>query len=272
MSPNPHIIEIDRLNQPGVDMFSHLTEAQLRNRLEPEKGIFIAESPKVINVALDEGYEPLAILTDHHQLQGQAAPIIERCGAIPVYTGPSKLLQQLTGFELTRGILCAMRRPLPYSVDDVCNGKRRIAVLDGVVNATNTGAIFRAAAALGIEGILLSNTCSDPLNRRSVRVSMGTVFQIPWSYLHGTPSEWMTTLHEQGFACAAMALSDKSVCIDDPALQHEERLAILLGSEGDGLPLNVIEQSDYVVRIPMQHGVDSLNVAGAAAVAFWVLR
>lgn len=272
MTPTPHIIEIERLDEPGVEMFSRLTEAQLRNRLEPEKGIFIAESPKVIYVALDEGYEPVALLTERHQLEGQAAPIIERCGDMPVYTGASELLQQLTGFELTRGILCAMRRPQPKGLEEVCNGRRRIVVLDGVVNATNTGAIFRAAAALGMEALLLTTTCSDPLNRRCVRVSMGTVFQIPWTYLPGTPSEWMPLLHQQGFACASMALSDNSVNIDHPALQQEEKLAILLGSEGDGLPSKIIEQSDYVVRIPMQHGVDSLNVAAAAAVAFWQLR
>lgn len=268
----PNIIDFDHLDTPGIEIFARLTEAQLRNQLEPEKGIFIAESPKVIAVALDEGYEPVALLTERRLVETQAEPIIDRIGDTPIFTGPTHLLKQLTGYELTRGVLCAMRRPKPRNVEDVCKGARRIAVLDGVVNATNTGAIFRAAAALGIDAILLTSTCSDPLNRRSVRVSMGTVFQIPWTFLAGAPDEWMGELRRQGFTCAAMALTDRSVSIDHPALASEPRLALLLGSEGDGLPLQVIEECDYVVRIPMQRGVDSLNVAAAAAVAFWQLR
>lgn len=270
------IIEINNINSPEVAMFSHLTEAQLRNKLDPAQGIFIAESPKVINVALDAGMEPVALLTSHKNLDGQARPIIARCGEIPIYTGDDALLTSITGFELTRGILCAMRRPTPLSVEQVCEGKRRIVIIDSVVNATNTGAIFRAAAALGMDGILLTRTCCDPLNRRSVRVSMGTVFQIPWTYLGETCHDWpqpsMEQLHQLGYKTAAMALSDNSISIDDPRLRSTDRLAIIMGNEGDGLSKEALATCDYIVKIPMQNGVDSLNVAGAAAVAFWELR
>lgn len=267
-----HIIEVSDIGHEGLDMFCRLTEAQLRNRLEPEKGIFIAESPKVIATALDAGYEPLAILTERRHVEGQARMLIERCGDIPVYAGSGDFLRNITGYELTRGVLCAMRRPRPRSVEEVCRGARRIVVLDNVVNATNTGAIFRAAAALGIDALLLSATCSDPLNRRSVRVSMGTVFQLPWTYIGGWPSQGIADLHALGFKVAAMALTDRSVAIDDERLMGEERLAIVMGTEGDGLPMDVLDLCDYVVRIPMSRGVDSLNVAAAAAVAFWQLR
>ena len=257
-------------------IFSHLTEAQLRNKLDPAQGIFIAESPKVINVGLDAGMEPVALLTSHKNLDGQARPIIARCGEIPIYTGDDALLTSITGFELTRGILCAMRRPTPLSVKQVCEGKRRIVIIDNVVNATNTGAIFRAAAALGMDGILLTRTCCDPLNRRSVRVSMGTVFQIPWTYLGETCHDWpqpsMEQLHQLGYKTAAMALSDNSISIDDPRLRSTDRLAIIMGNEGDGLSKEALAACDYIVKIPMQNGVDSLNVAGAAAVAFWELQ
>lgn len=269
-------IEITDLNDPRVEMFTHLTEAQLRNKLDPEQGIFIAESPKVINVALDAGMEPVALLTSHKNLDGQAQPIVARCGDIPIYTGDDALLTGITGFELTRGILCAMRRAKPLSVPEVCEGKHRIVIIDSVVNATNTGAIFRAAAALGMDGILLTRTCCDPLNRRSVRVSMGTVFQIPWTYLGETCHDWpqpsMEQLHQLGYKTAAMALSDNSICIDDPRLRSTDRLAIIMGNEGDGLSNEALEACDYIVKIPMQNGVDSLNVAGAAAVAFWEMR
>lgn len=270
------IIEIHSLDTPEVAMFSRLTEAQLRNRLEPDKGIFIAESPKVINSALDAGCEPVAILTEHKHISGQASQIIGRCPDIPVYTGEDELLKQLTGYELTRGVLCAMRRPRPKSVEEICRNGRRIVVADNVVNSTNTGAIFRAAAALGIDAILLTPTCCDPLNRRSVRVSMGTVFQIPWTYIGSSFSDWpekgMNQLHQMGFKTMAMALNDRAIFIDDPRLKEEERLAIIMGTEGDGLQHKTIDLCDYNVMIPMQNGVDSLNVAAAAAVAFWELR
>ena len=270
------VVEIQTLNHPGVEAYAHLTEAQLRNRLEPHKGLFIAESPKVIKVALDEGCEPVSMLMERKHVEGQAAELIARCPDIPVYTGPSELLTSLTGYELTRGVLCAMRRPAPRSVQEVCRNARRVVVIDNVVNATNTGAIFRAAAALGMDAILLTPTCCDPLNRRSVRVSMGTLFQIPWAYIGNAPADWpvrgLAELNQLGFKTAAMALSDDSVSVDDPRLMAEDRLAIVLGTEGDGLTHQTISGCDYVVRIPMQHGVDSLNVAAASAVAFWQLR
>lgn len=267
-----NIIHITDLHRAELDIFCRLTEAQLRNRLEEEKGIFIAESPKVIGTALEAGYEPVAMLTEQRHVEGQARDLIARCGDIPVYAGEGSFLRQLTGYELTRGVLCAMRRPRRSSVEEVCRAARRIVVLDNVVNATNTGAIFRAAAALGIDAALLSTTCSDPLNRRSVRVSMGTVFQLPWTYIAPWPAEGIERLHAMGFAVAAMALSDQSVAIDDRRLAGEERLAIVMGTEGDGLTEQVLQRCDYVVRIPMARGVDSLNVAAAAAVAFWQLR
>ena len=262
------IIEITSLQQPGVEVFSTLTEAQLRNRLEPRKGIFIAESPKVIKVALDEGYEPLALLCERRHIDGDAKAIIEQCGDIPVYTGERDLLASLTGYLLTRGVLCAFRRPMTKSVAEICAGANRIVVIDGVVDTTNIGAIFRSAAALGIDAVLLTRNSCDPLNRRAVRVSMGSVFLVPWTWLDAP----LPSLHELGFKTAAMALTDNSVSIDDPQLMSEPRLAIVMGTEGDGLPKETIADSDYVVRIPMHHRVDSLNVAAAAAVAFWQLR
>ena len=262
------IIEINSLSHPGVEVFSTLTEAQLRNRLEPQKGIFIAESPKVIHVALNAGYEPLALLCERKHIEGDAASLIERCGDIPIYTGERELLASLTGYTLTRGVLCAMRRPIPKTVEEVCQGAKRIAVIDGVVDTTNIGAIFRSAAALGIDAVLLTPSSCDPLNRRAVRVSMGSVFLLPWTWLEAP----ISSLRTLGFRTAAMALSDNSVPIDHPSLKDEPRLAIVLGTEGDGLSTQVIEESDYVVRIPMWHEVDSLNVAAASAVAFWELR
>ena len=262
------VIEISSLTHPGVEVFSTLTEAQLRNRIEPDKGLFIAESPKVIKVALDVGYEPLALLCEHKHIYGDAAEIIERCGDIPVYTSDRDLLAELTGYVLTRGVLCAMRRPAPRSMEEVCRGARRIVVIDGVVDTTNIGAIFRSAAALGMDAVLLTRNSCDPLNRRAVRVSMGTVFLVPWTWMDGPPG----VLGELGFRTAAMALTDNSISIDNPVLKAESRLAIMMGTEGDGLSHEAIAGADYVVRIPMSHGVDSLNVAAAAAVAFWQLR
>ena len=262
------LIEISSLTHPGAEVFSTLTEAQLRNRLEPDKGIFIAESPKVIKVALDAGYEPLALLCERKHIEGDAAGIIARCGDIPVYTSSRELLAELTGYVLTRGVLCAMRRPMPRSVEEVCRGARRVVVIDGVVDTTNIGAIFRSAAALGIDAVLLTRNSCDPLNRRAVRVSMGSVFLVPWTWLDGS----IRSLGALGFRTVAMALTDNSVSIDDPVLAAEPRLAIVMGTEGDGLPHETIAEADYVVRIPMSHDVDSLNVAAAAAVAFWQLR
>ena len=260
-------IEISSLTEPGVELFSTLTEAQLRNRLEPEKGILIAESPKVIDVALHAGYEPLALLCEQRHIEGDAAGIISRCGDIPVYTGSRELLAQLTGYTLTRGVLCAMRRKPALSVEDVCQGARRVVVIDGVVDTTNIGAIFRASAALGIDGVLLTRNSCDPLNRRAIRVSMGSVFLMPWTWLDQPAG----SLRSLGFKTMAMALTDKSIALDDERLKNEPRLAIIMGTEGDGLPQEHIGDADYVVRIPMSHGVDSLNVAAAAAVAFWEL-
>lgn len=262
------IVRIESLDHPGVAVYSTLTEAQLRNRLEPGQGIFIAESPKVIRVALQSGYEPLSLLCEEKHLQGDAADIIARCPELPVYTGPRELLARLTGYTLTRGVLCAMRRPQPRSVAEVCRDARRVVVIDGVVDTTNIGAIFRSAAALGIGGVLLTPTSCDPLNRRAVRVSMGTVFRIPWTWLD-TP---IGQLRDLGFRTVAMALTDRSVPLGHPALAAEPRLAIIMGTEGDGLAHETIADADYVVRIPMAYGVDSLNVAAAAAVAFWELR
>lgn len=270
------IFEITTLDAPQLDLFSRLTEAQLRNRLEPQKGIFIAESPKVIGTALDNGYEPIAFLMERRHITGDAAPLLERCGNIPIYTGESALLESLTGFRLSRGVLCAMRRkPLP-SVEMVLQGASRVAVLEGVVDSTNVGAIFRSAAALGVDAVLVSPTCCDPLNRRAVRVSMGTVLQVPWTQVGTEGTDWtiegLPLLRRLGFATAAMALSDNSISLDDPRLPQQERLAILLGAEGDGLRASTVAACDFTVRIPMFHGVDSLNVAAASAVAFWELR
>lgn len=262
------IIEITSLTHPGVELFATLTEAQLRNRIEPDKGVFIAESPKVIRVALDAGYKPVALMCESKHITGDAADIVSRCNDIPIYTGSRDLLTQLTGYTLTRGVLCAMQRPAPRNIAEICADAHRIVVIDGVVDTTNIGAIFRSAAALGIDAVLLTPTSCDPLNRRAVRVSMGSVFLVPWTWLNAP----ITSLNELGFRTAAMALTDKSVSIDYPALHQEPRLAIIMGTEGDGLTENVIAEADYTVRIPMAHGVDSLNVAAAAAVAFWELR
>ena len=262
------IIEITSLTHEGVEVFATLTEAQLRNRIEPDKGVFIAESPKVIRVALDAGYEPLALLCEAKHITGDAADIVARCGDIPIYTGERELLASLTGYTLTRDVLCAMRRPAPRSVADVCRDARRIVVIDGVVDTTNIGAIFRSAAALNIDAVLLTPTSCDPLNRRAVRVSMGSVFLVPWTWMEGP----IQNLNKLGYKTVAMALSDNSVSIDDETLNNEPRLAIVMGTEGDGLADHVIAEADYVARIPMAHGVDSLNVAAAAAVAFWQLR
>jgi tRNA G18 (ribose-2'-O)-methylase SpoU len=260
------IHEITTLSDPRLDIFASLTEAQLRNRLDPTRGIFIAESPKVIRVALQAGYTPQALLCERKHITGDAHDIIDRCGDIPIYTGTRELLAQLTGYTLTRGVLCAMqRRPSP-PVADVIGQARRIVVIDGVVDTTNIGAIFRSAAALGIDAVLLTRNACDPLNRRAVRVSMGSVFLVPWTWLDD-----YTTLHDLGFTTAAMALTDDSIALDDPRLKQTEKLAIIMGTEGDGLPAQTIHDADYVIRIPMSHQVDSLNVAAAAAVAFWEL-
>lgn len=262
------VIPITSLSHPGVELFSTLTEAQLRNRLEPTKGVFIAESPKVIRVALDAGYQPVSLLCEERHIAGDAADIIGRCPALPVYTGSRELLASLTGYVLTRGVLCAMRRPAVRSVEEVCKEARRVVVIDGVVDTTNIGAIFRSAAALGIDAVLLTRNSCDPLNRRAVRVSMGSVFLVPWTWLDDPIRE----LRGLGFRTAAMALAEDSVSLDHPALKAEARLALVMGTEGDGLSRETIAGADYVVRIPMAHGVDSLNVAAASAVAFWELR
>lgn len=270
------LIEINDITAPELDVFARLTEAQLRSRLEPEKGVFIAESPTVIGLALDAGCEPLALLTERKFIEGKAAEVIDRCGGVPIYTGEREVLAGLTGYELTRGVLCAMRRPAPRDFREIAAGARRVAVLENVVDSTNVGAIIRSAAALGIDAVLLTPSCCDPLNRRAVRVSMGTVFQIPWAYIGEDPARWpnpgLAWLRELGFKTAAMALREDSVSIDDAGLAAEPKLAIVLGTEGTGLTRRTIADCDYTVRIPMQHGVDSLNVAAASAVAFWELR
>ena len=272
----PNIIEIADTSLPQLDVFARLTEGQLRSRLEPEKGIFIAESPKVIERALDAGYEPVSLLMERKHISGQGRNIIARCGDIPVYTADREVLAGLTGYQLTRGVLCAMRRPPLPSVEAVCANARRVAVLEGIVDSTNIGAIFRSAAALNMDAVLVTPTCGDPLYRRAVRVSMGTVFQIPWTHIGSGVSEWpqpgIQRLRELGFQTAAMALSDTAISIEEPCLIAEKKLAIVLGTEGDGLVPRTIADCDYTVRIPMSHGVDSLNVAAASAVAFWQLR
>ena len=272
----PNIIQIHDASLPELDVFSRLTEAQLRNKKEPEKGLFIAESPKVIERALNAGYEPVALLMEQKHITGDAAGIIARCGEIPVYTAEREVLAGLTGYELTRGVLCALRRkPLP-SVEELCRNARRVAILESIVDPTNVGAIFRSAAALNMDAVLVTPTCCDPLYRRSVRVSMGTVFQIPWTRIGAVHTDWpqagMEQMKQLGFKTAAMALSDDSVSIDDAVLCSEEKLAVILGTEGDGLSSQTIADCDYTVRIPMSHEVDSLNVAAASAVAFWQLR
>ncbi len=272
----PNIIEVADITAPELDVFARLTEAQLRNRLEPEKGIFIAESPKVIARALDAGYEPLSLLMEGRHIAGQAKDIIARCGEIPVYTASRETLAALTGYALTRGVLCAMRRPRLPSVEELCADARRVAVLEGIVDVTNVGAIFRSAAALHMDAVLLTPTCCDPLCRRAARVSMGTVFQIPWTRIGEEPGDWphpgLDRLRALGFRTAAMALREDTVSIEDPRLMAEEKLAIVLGTEGDGLADETIADCDDTVCIPMSHGVDSLNVAAASAVAFWQLR
>ena len=271
----PNIIEITDFHAPELDPYARLTQNQLRNRLEPEKGIFIAESPKVIARALDAGYKPVSLLMERKQITGPAAGILSRCGDAPVYTADREMLAELTGFELTRGVLCAFRRPAPRPVEELCKNARRVAVLEGIVDSTNVGAIFRSAAALNMDAVLINPSCCDPLCRRAVRVSMGTVFQVPWGQLGDSPADWpekgMDILHSLGFKTAAMALSDRSVSIDDEQLAKEPKLAIVLGTEGDGLAADTIASCDYTVKIPMSHGVDSLNVAAASAVAFWQL-
>lgn len=262
-----HIHTITSLDMPELQIYTALTEAQLRNRLEPQKGIFIAESPKVIRVALDAGYQPISLLCEERHITGDAADIISRCADIPVYTGKREMLAHLTGYTLTRGVLCAMRRPQLPSVAEICAGARRIVVIKGVVDTTNIGAIFRSAAALGIDGVLLTTDSCDPLNRRAVRVSMGSVFLLPWTWIDAP----LESLHEYQFETVAMALTPHSIQIDDARLRKSPRLAIIMGTEGDGLPHDIIEKADHVVRIPMHHNVDSLNVAAASAIAFWEL-
>lgn len=273
----PQIVEVTDFSSPQLDLFARLTEAQLRCRQEQEKGIFIAESPKVIERALDGGYEPVALLMERPHITGQGSGIIARCGdSVPVYTADREVLAGLTGYSLTRGVLCAMRRPPLPSVESLCARGRRIAVLEGIVDPTNVGAAFRSAAALGIDAVLVTPTCCDPLYRRAVRVSMGTVFQVPWTRIGASPEQWphpgLEQLRALGYQSAAMALQENSLSIDDPRLHQAEKLAIVLGTEGDGLASDTIAACDYTVRIPMAHGVDSLNVAAASAVAFWELR
>ena len=263
------IMEITDLTSPELDIYARLNETQLRHLYEPKPGIFIAESPRVIERALDAGCVPISCLCERRHIEGAAEDIISRCGEIPVYTAEYEVLTKLTGFALTRGMLCAMYRPKLPTVQEVCQNAHRIAVLENVVNPTNIGAIFRSAAALQMDAVLLTPACSDPLYRRAIRVSMGTVFQIPWTYLD---QDGLDSIRKMGFKTAAMALRDDSVSIDDPALEKEEKLAIVLGTEGDGLASSTIEGCDYTVRIPMACGVDSLNVAAASAVAFWQLR
>ena len=262
------MIEIKDISAPELDVFARLTEAQLRNKKEPEKGVFIAESPKVIGTALDAGYEPVSFLMEKKHIDGDAKDILARCPRVPVYTAERELLEQLTGYVLTRGVLCAMRRPPAQDIKEKLKTARRVAVLEGIVDATNIGAIFRSAAALGMDAVLLTSTCCDPLNRRAVRVSMGTVFQVPWA----VADDWMPILRQFGFKSAAMALDERAISIENEALQKEEKLAVYMGTEGDGLNKATIDACDYTVMIPMYHGVDSLNVAAASAVAFWQLR
>ena len=272
----PNVIEITDFSAPELDVYARLTEAQLLNRFEPAKGMFIAESPKVIHRALDAGCVPVSLLMEHKDIEGSAAEIIARCPEIPVFTADEDLLCNLTGYHLTRGVLCAMRRPALPTVEDICRAARRVVVLENVQNPTNVGAIFRSAAALGMDAVLLTPGCSNPLYRRSARVSMGTVFQIPWTFIGSETTDWphpgMDKLKEMGFKTVSMALRDDSYSIDDPRLRQEEKLAILMGSEGDGLTDDTLASCDFTVKIPMYHGVDSLNVAAASAVAFRELR
>ena len=272
----PNIIEITDFNDPALDVYARLTENQLLSREDPDKALFIAESPKVVARALNAGYQPVSLLVETKHSEGEATEVIARCGEVPVYTAPFDVLTQLTGFKLTRGVLCAMRRPKLPSVEEVCAGARRIAILENVMNPTNVGAIFRSAAALGMDAVLLTPACSNPLYRRAVRVSMGTVFQGPWTFLGSEADHWpqpgLDRLKAMGFQTAAMALSDDSISIRDPKLLACDKLAIILGTEGDGLAEGTIADCDFTVRIPMSHQVDSLNVAAASAVAFWQLQ
>ncbi|MBR4863715.1 MAG: RNA methyltransferase [Oscillospiraceae bacterium] len=263
------IIHISDFSAPELDVYARLTEAQLMNRFDPKNAMFIAESPKVIMRALDAGYEPVSLLVEETRMVGESLEVIERCPDIPVYTAQMDVLTQLTGYRLTRGLLCAMRRKVLPSVAEVLDGTRRVAILEEVMNPTNIGAIFRSAAALGMDAVLLTPGCSDPLYRRSARVSMGTVFQVPWTFL---TDNWLEVLKDQGYKTAAMALSDNSISIDDPILRTVDKLAVVLGTEGDGLAECTVTSCDYTVKIPMYHDVDSLNVAAASAVAFWQLR
>lgn len=263
------IVPITDFSCPELDVYARLSENQLLCREHPEEGMFIAESPKVIQRALDAGYRPLSFLVEDRHLETQARELIARCGDIPVYTAPFDVLTQLTGFQLTRGMLCAMRRPPLPTVDQVCRSARRVAVLEDVMNPTNIGAIFRSAAALNMDAVLLTPACSDPLYRRAIRVSMGTVFQVPWTWLE--KGDYVAQLRALGFRTAAMALKDDSLSIRDRRLAEAEKLAIILGTEGDGLADRTIDGCDFTVKIPMTHGVDSLNVAAASAVAFWQL-
>lgn len=269
------LIDITGLDRPELNMYVGASEVQLLRYFEPQPGVFVAESPNVILRSLDAGYEPLSLLMEKSQAEGAAKEVLTRVGKVPVYVAEAEVLKKLTGFEMTRGVLCAMRRKLMPSMEEICAGAKRIVVLENVMNPTNVGAIFRSAAALGMDGILLTDGCADPLYRRAARVSMGTVFQIPWTYLDKHTAKWpepaMENLRKMGFKTAAMALTDESVGIDYPALQAEEKLAIVLGTEGDGLATTTIANCDYTVKIPMAHGVDSLNVAAASAVAFWEL-
>ena len=272
----PNIIEITDFNDPALDIYARLTENQLLSREDPDKALFIAESPKVVERALNAGYQPVSVLVEDKHIAGEAKEVIARCGEIPVYTAPFDVLTQLTGFKLTRGVLCAMKRPKLPTVEEVCKDARRIAILENVMNPTNVGAIFRSAAALGMDAVLLTPACSNPLYRRAIRVSMGTVFQVPWTFLGSETDHWpqpgLDRLKAMGFRTAAMALSDDSISIRDPRLQACQKLAIILGTEGDGLAQGTIADCDFTVRIPMTHGVDSLNVASASAVAFWQLQ
>ena len=272
----PDIIEITDLNDDRIGLFTRLTEAQLRNRLEPEKGIFIAESAKVVRLALEMGCKPVAYLMERRQLTNQGREFIENAGSVPIFTADDEVLEGLTGYRLYRGVLAAMRRPKLPSVDEVLKDAHRVAVLEGIVDSTNIGAIFRSAAALNVDAVLVTANCGDPLSRRAVRVSIGTVFHEPWTRIGETNEDWpergLERLRSLGFKSAAMALSDDSVSIDDERLNKEEKLCIVFGTEGDGLAKETIARCDYTVRIPMAHGVDSLNVASAAAVAFWQLR
>lgn len=261
------VIQVSSLQEPGLAVYHQLTDHQLRNRLHPADGIVIAESPKVIRVALNAGLQPLSLLCEEKHITGDAADIVAACGDIPVYTGPRSLLAQLTGYTLTRGVLCAMRRPALPAVAEICKDARRLVVIDGVVDTTNVGAIFRSAAALGIDGALLTPSSCDPFSRRAIRVSMGTAFLLPWTWIDAP----LDSLHEYGFKTVAMALRHDSIALDDEHLKANPRLAIVMGTEGDGLALDIIDSTDYVVRIPMARGVDSLNVAAASAVAFWEL-